>query len=106
MNRPFLRRDGHPFGQPQPDGLPLVAIRGKDNSAKWFAGGVAIAAILLFSALEARREAGQQTDPASARQNLTSPEAIPDLVIPELPQQIETTPGTQAWARPQDAQQQ
>ena len=91
MNKPFQKRRA----EPPAEGLPIVAIRRKDNNGWWFAGAATIAAMLLFAALEARRSA-KQVEPAVSPQSLAAPETIPALVLPEPAQ--ETQP--QAWPEP------
>lgn len=104
MNLPFSHPAGVP-GDPSSayDARPLVAIQRRDRSAWWFAGGAVLAAALLFSALEARRQGAEQAETRAAT-SYAAPEAIPDLVVPTLP--TETGPamaGTGAWLQPGEA---
>ena len=86
MNLPFAnpgaRRDepGSEY-----DARPSIAIRRKDNTAWWFAGGALVAAALLFSALEARRQAVGKGNGQVAGTSYASPEAIPELTVPAQP---------------------
>lgn len=99
-----------PFGANEPvtpyDARPIVAVRKQDRTAWWFAGAAVVAAALLFSALEARRQgtdqgAGQSSDLTS----YAAPEAIPELIVPTLladPESAEAYP--ENWPRPGDQQ--
>lgn len=99
-----------PFSQPasnssEPgsefDVRPIVAIRRRDRSAWWFAGGALVAAVLLFSALEARRQGSEQTKSRSAgATSFNAPETIPDLVVPDYPAEPSLLTGPQGWAEP------
>lgn len=85
MNLPFANPAG---GRGVPgagyDVRPMVADRNKDHSIWWFAGGLAIAAVLLFSAMEARR-LGNERQQRSDVSAIAAQEAIPDLDIPPFP---------------------
>jgi len=105
MNLPF----NHPRPEPGDpgsayDARPSVAIRRQDRSAWWFAGGALIAAVLLFSALEARRRGTEQAgEQAVGATSFAGPEAVPELEMPFIPDQAALGPvGPTAWARPED----
>jgi type IV secretion system protein VirB10 len=102
MNLPFGANErATPF-----EARPIVAVRKQDRTAWWFAGAALVAAALLFSALEARRQGTEQgAARSSASTSFAAPEAIPELVVPELPTGTalpEAYPGN--WARPEDRQ--
>lgn len=104
-----------PFSNPAPsrgdpaseyDVRPMVAIRRQDRSAWWFAGGALIAAVLLFSALEAKRQGAEQARNQSAPgTSFAAPEAIPDLVVPTLPAEPSPLIGPEGWPQPGGQQQ-
>jgi type IV secretion system protein VirB10 len=104
MNLPFARPGRDEPGSAY-DARPIVAVRRKDRSAWWFAGGIAAAAVLLFSALEARRRGTDQAEAqAIGPSALALPEAIPELVVPAAPvYQNASLAGP--WAQPGDARQ-
>jgi type IV secretion system protein VirB10 len=104
MNLPFANRGGD-REEPRSayDARPLVAIRRDDRSAWWFAGGAIIAAALLFSALEARRQATQQAEATGTASSAVAAEAVPDLVIPDLPAEPPPIGTGEAWPQPGDA---
>ncbi|MDP9421347.1 MAG: conjugal transfer protein TrbI [Pseudomonadota bacterium] len=83
--------------------MPIVAVRKQDRSAWWFAGGAVIAAVLLFTALEARRSGVEQADASRTEPSaFAAPEAIPDLVVPAVPVDRTAALAT-PWAQPGDA---
>jgi type IV secretion system protein VirB10 len=85
----------------------MVAVRRQDRSAWWFAGGALIATVLLFSALEARRQGGEQAkDQATASTSFAAPEAIPELVVPTSPAEpSRALIGPDGWPEPGSQQQ-
>lgn len=98
MNKPSPPNQGpaHPWND---DIRPIVAVRGSDRSAWWFAGLIVIAGLLLFAALEARRRAA---DPTGQSPTVSlAPEAIPDLVLPTEPARTDVSPdGAGSWPLP------
>jgi type IV secretion system protein VirB10 len=100
MNKPFLGRPSEP-GRDF-DIRPSVAIQKRDRSGWWFAGTTMIAAALLFSALEARRRGvAQAISPSWSGSSLATPEAIPDLVMPENPSEHDLAQAIpQGWPVP------
>ena len=103
MNLPF----SHPANGDGPgsafDARPIVANHRNNRAVWWFAGGTVIAAILLFSALEARRRGVEQADRTSPATIYGMPEAIPDLVMPAQPADLaESFPNTATWPQPSD----
>jgi type IV secretion system protein VirB10 len=107
MNKPFSPRASEPGGPGgEYDARPLVAIHRQDRSAWWFAGGALIAAVLLFSALEARRQASEQAVSASpAPTGYAAPETIPELVVLPAPQEPNSSGFPASWARPGEQRQ-
>jgi type IV secretion system protein VirB10 len=104
MNLPFRNPGGNPEGPGSAyDARPLVAIRKDDRTAWWFAGGAIVAAVLLFSALEARRQAMQSEPQRAADTALASPDAIPDLVVPAMPADQTPVVASGVWPSPGDA---
>lgn len=100
-----------PFARPGPDGpgsaydaRPLVAIRKDDRSGWWFAGGAVVAGVLLFAALEARRQGAQEAENQAAGTSLAPPESFPELVVPTLPGDRSST-GAEALPQPADRSQ-
>ena len=103
MNEPSSPTQGpsEPWGA---DIRPTVAVRRDDRAIWWFAGAAVVAAMLLFSALEARRQGREQAHAASPPQTaLTTPEPIPDLVLPANETNPALTPPPQAWPLPHDS---
>jgi type IV secretion system protein VirB10 len=104
MNLPFSHPEKGGDPSSEYDVRPMVAIRRQDRSVWWFAGGALIAAVLLFSALEARRQGTEQAeDRAAAGTSFAAPEAVPDLVVPTLP--LQSSPGLisrDGWPQPGD----
>jgi type IV secretion system protein VirB10 len=109
MNLPFSNRAPGP-GEPGVafDARPIVAIRRNDRSAWWFAGAAVLAAVLLFSALEAqRRGASQANRQSTGATSFATPEAIPDLIVPTMPADPASALASgDGWAQPTDTQQQ
>lgn len=108
MNLPFSNPgNGRSDGPSEYDTRPVVAIRRQDRSAWWFASGALIAAVLLFSALEARRRGAEQAKAqAAAGTALAASDTIPELTIPAAP--IEPSPaliGPDGWPEPGTPQQ-
>jgi len=99
-----------PFGANEPvtpyDARPIVAVRKQDRTAWWFAGAAFVAAALLFSALEARRQGTERgASQSSGPTSLAAPEAIPELIVPALagdPRLAQAYP--ENWPRPGDQQ--
>lgn len=106
MNLPFSRPGQGPVGPHVPEALPLVAGQGRDSSVWWFAAGAFIAAVLLFTALEARRNGEALAEEKSAATSLAAPETIPELAVPDGPGELRRPePAGAAWLQPGDARQ-
>jgi len=106
MNLPFSRHPGSGDGPGSDfDARPIVAVSRPDRMSWWFAGGAVVAAALLFSALEARRQAAKSAEPSTVPDSYAMPEAIPDLVLPAQPvDPNRPEPGIARWPRPADRQ--
>lgn len=103
MNLPFPHPEGAPSDPGSAyDARPQVAVRRQDRSAWWFAGGAVIAAALLFSALEARRQGAEHADVRSAATSYAAPETIPELVVPAQAEPALADAG--GWPQPSETQ--
>lgn len=80
------------------DGRPAVAIRQRSTSPWLFVGMAAIAALLLFMALDARRRALTQAAPSPDGQTISrAPEQVPDLILPQPYEADDAAQGNPTW---------
>lgn len=81
------------------DVRPIVAIRRRDRSPLYFAIGAALAAVLLFVALDSRRRAFETTEQPATAVTVRG-ESVPELLIPYQPDEPIALSAPKPWPRP------